>query len=67
MITVECIGTNGGIESPFVSNTKMLVKYNLTHEAIQALRNTVDEAVAKSKQEVYVQKYYGAKWILTQA
>ena len=34
LISVECIGENGGVESPFVNNTKLLVKYNLTHEVI---------------------------------
>ena len=34
IISIECIGDNGGIESPFVNNTKMLVKYNLTQEVI---------------------------------
>jgi hypothetical protein len=28
MITIESVAANGGIESPFVSNTKVLVKYN---------------------------------------
>ena len=61
MITIDCISENGGVESPFVNNTKLLVKHNLTHELIQAMRNTIDEAVAKQKQQVYVEKYYGAK------
>jgi len=34
LISVECIAQNGGVESHFVSNTKLLVKYNLTHEVI---------------------------------
>lgn len=33
-ITVDSISANGGIESPFVSNTKVLVKYGLSQEII---------------------------------
>ena len=33
-ITVQSMGANGGIESPFVSNKKQLVKFQLTHEMI---------------------------------
>jgi hypothetical protein len=39
------MGANGGIESPFVSNKKQLVKFQLTHEMIQAMRNIIDEAI----------------------
>jgi hypothetical protein len=34
IISIENVGDNAGIDSPFVSNTKQLVKYQLTHEII---------------------------------
>ena len=43
MITVESVSANGGIESPFVSNTKVLVKYNFYQEIVQALVNICHE------------------------
>ena len=46
IISVDCMSDNGGVESPFVNNTKLLVKNNLSHELVQAMRNTIDEAIA---------------------
>jgi len=39
LITVDSIAGNGGIESPFVSNKKLLIKYSFSHEVIQACKN----------------------------
>jgi len=56
-ITVASL-QGGGIESPFVSNTKYLLKYNLSNEIIQACKNAVDEAVAQRKIVDYHNRYY---------
>ena len=34
LITVDSVAGNGGIESPFVSNKKLLVKYSFSHEVM---------------------------------
>ena len=47
IITIENVGDNAGIDSPFVSNTKQLVKYQLSHEIIESLKNVVNDTIKK--------------------
>ena len=44
-ITIESQGGVAGIESPFVSNKKTMVKYQITAEMVEAMRNVVQEAI----------------------
>jgi len=51
MITVESHGNDGGIESPFMSNKKYLVKYSLTEEIVQAMINVIEETKNKMRKD----------------
>jgi hypothetical protein len=47
MITIESVGDNAAIDSPFVSNTKQLVKYQLSFEIIHAMKSVLDDTIKK--------------------
>ena len=61
LITIENVGDNAGIDSPFVSNTKQLVKYQLSYEIIQSMKNVIDDTVKKQKLKEHYDKYYDKK------
>jgi len=48
-ITIENQGGVAGIESPFVSNKKTMVKYQISAEMVEAMRNVVQEAIQRRK------------------
>lgn len=49
VITTETEGH--GIDSPFLSNSKNLVKYNLSDELIQAMINVIEETKIRMKHD----------------
>lgn len=48
-ITIENQGGVAGIESPFVSNKKTMVKYQISAEMVEAMRNVVQEAIQRRR------------------